>query len=66
VFVLVHVTLLDKRSKLLSPLLIMVRQKEDRFLMEASEAVATANAIAYLSQELHPAAIFLGLSRQKT
>ena len=63
VLVFVHVTLLDNRSEFLSPLLISVRQEDGQFLVEASQAVATANAIAYLSQELHPAAIYLGLSR---
>jgi hypothetical protein len=62
--VFVHVTLLDNRSEFLSPLLISVREENGRYLVEASQAVATANAIAYLSQELHPAAIYLGLSRQ--
>lgn len=62
--VFVHVTLLDNRSEFLSPLLISVRQEERQFLVEASQAVATANAIAYISQELHPRAIYLGLSRQ--
>ena len=32
--------------------------------MEASQAVAKANAVAYISELLHPAAIYLGLSRQ--
>ncbi len=59
----VHVTLLDNRSEFLSPLLISVRQEDGQYLVEASQAVATANAVAYLSQELHPAAIYLGLSR---
>jgi len=62
--VFVHVTLLDNRSQFLSPLLISVRRESGQFLVEASQAVATANAVAYLSQELHPAAIYLGLSRQ--
>ena len=63
VLVFVHVTLLDNRSEFLSPLLISVRQEGGRFLVEASQAVATANAIAYLSQEMHPGAIYLTLSR---
>jgi hypothetical protein len=62
--VFVHVTLLDNRSQFLSPLLISVRREGGQFLVEAFQAVATANAVAYLSQELHPAAIYLGLSRQ--
>ena len=64
VLVFVHVTLLDNRSEFLSPLLITVRQEDDQFLVEASQAVAKANAVAFLSEELHPAAIYLGLSRQ--
>jgi hypothetical protein len=64
VLLFVHVTLLDNRSEFLSPLLIAVRQEDGQFLVEASQAVAKANAVAYLSQELHPAAIYLGLSRQ--
>jgi hypothetical protein len=58
------VTLLDNRSEFLSPLLITIRQEDGQFLVEASQAVAKANAVAYLSQELHPAALYLGLSRQ--
>ena len=64
VLVFVHVTLLDNRSEFLSPLLISVRQEDGQFLVDASQAVATANAVAYLSQELRPGAIYLGLSRQ--
>ena len=59
----VHVSLLDNRSEFLSPLEITVRQEDGQYLVEASQAVAAANAIAYLSELLHPAAIYLGLSR---
>lgn len=59
-----QVTLLDNRSEFLSPLLISVRQEDGEYLVQTSQAVATANAVAYLSQELHPSAIYLGLSRQ--
>jgi hypothetical protein len=59
----VHVSLLDNRSEFLSPLEITVREEDGQYLVEASQAVATANAIAYLSELLHPAAIYLGLSR---
>lgn len=64
VLAFVHVRLLDNRSEFLSPLEITVRQENGQYLVEASQAVATANAVAYLSQLLHPAAIYLGLSRQ--
>jgi hypothetical protein len=59
----VHVGLLDNRSEFLSPLEITVREEDGQYLVQASQAVATANAIAYLSELLHPAAIYLGLSR---
>ena len=64
VLVFVHVKLLDNRSEFLSTLLISVRQEDEQYLVEASQAVATANAVAYLIQELHPAAIYIRLSRQ--
>ena len=60
----VHVRLLDNRSEFLSPLEITVRQEDGQYLVEASQAVAKANAVAYISELLHPAAIYLGLSRQ--
>jgi hypothetical protein len=59
----VHVSLLDNRSEFLSPLEITVRQEDGQYLIEASQSVATANAIAYLSELMHPTAIYLGLSR---
>jgi hypothetical protein len=62
--VFVSVRLLDNRSEFLSPLVISVRQDGDQYLVEASQAVAKANAVAYLSELLHPAAIYVGLSRQ--
>lgn len=62
--VFVHVTLLDNRSEFLSPLEISVKQEGSDYLVEASQATAIANALAYLSELLHPGSIFLGLSRQ--
>ena len=41
-----------------------MREEDGQYLVEASQAVAKANAVAYLSELLHPAAIYLGLSRQ--
>jgi hypothetical protein len=61
--VFVHISLLDNRSEFLSPLVITVRKSGDQYLVEASQAVATANAVAYLSELLHPAAIYIRLSR---
>lgn len=60
----VRVTLLDNRSEFLSPIEIRVHQENGDYLIEASQAVARANAIAYLSQLLHPQAVFLRLTRQ--
>jgi len=62
--VFVHVSLLDNRSEFLSPLEISVKEEDGQYLVEASQAVAKANAVAYISEVLHPAAIYLGLSRQ--
>jgi hypothetical protein len=62
--VFVHVRLLDNRSEFLSPLEISVTEEAGQYLVEASQAVAKANAVAYISELLHPAAIYLGLSRQ--
>jgi hypothetical protein len=62
--VFAHVTLLDNRSEFLSPLEITIRKEYTHYAVEASQAVAIANAIAYLSELLKPNALYLGLSRQ--
>jgi hypothetical protein len=58
-----HVKLLDNRSEFLSPLEITVKQEDGQYLVEVSQAVAIANAIAFLSELLEPIGMFLGLSR---
>ncbi len=58
----VRVKLLDNRSEFLSPIELKVRQDNGNYLIEASQAVARANAIAYLSELIHPAAIFIRLT----
>ena len=63
VLAFVHVTLLDDRNEFLSPLEITVKQEDRQYLVEASQAVAIANAVAYLSELLRPRAIYIGLSR---
>ncbi len=60
----VNIQLIDNRSEFLSPLSVKVTCDGDDVLIEASQAVAIANAIAYLSELIHPNAIFLGLTRQ--
>ena len=59
----VHVRLLDNRSEFFAPLRIKVRRRGDSYLVEASQAIAIANTIAYLSELLDPIGIFLGLTR---
>jgi hypothetical protein len=59
-----HVGLLDNRSEFLSPLYIKVTREDSVYLVEVSQAVAIANAVAYLSELLHPISILIGLSRQ--
>ncbi|MGA8025919.1 MAG: hypothetical protein WB992_02155 [Bryobacteraceae bacterium] len=61
-FVKVH--LLDNRSEFLSPIEIEVSREDGQYLVNASQAVAEANAIAYLSELIHPAGIFIRLTRQ--
>lgn len=60
----VRIRLLDNRSEFLSPIDIHVRKDNGNYLIDASPAVARANAIAYLSELIHPAAIFIRLTLQ--
>jgi hypothetical protein len=60
----VHVKLLDNRSEFLSPIEISITEESGHYILTASQAVATANALAYLIELLHPSRVFLGLSRQ--
>jgi len=60
----VHVRLLDNRSEFLGPVKLRIRKDDDNYVIEASEAVAIANTIAYLSEVIDPISIFIGLSRQ--
>jgi len=59
-----HVSLLDNRSEFLSPLYIKVTHEHSAFLVEVSQAVAIANAVAYMSEALHPISVVMGLSRK--
>lgn len=60
----VHVQLLDNRSDFLASLQVRVAEDAGEYLIEISQAIAIANAIAYVSQLLDPISIFLGLSRR--
>jgi hypothetical protein len=59
----VSVILLDNRSEFLSPIEITLIQEGGEYLIKASQAVAKANTIAYLSELMHPAGIFVRLTR---
>jgi hypothetical protein len=60
----VKVELLDNRSEFLSPIEVTVKSQGGDYFISASQAVARANAIAYLSELIHPVAIFISLTRQ--
>lgn len=60
----VHVELLDNRSEFLANLQVRVIEDSGHYLIEISRAIAIANTIAYISEELDPIRIFLQLSRQ--
>ncbi|MES1257353.1 MAG: hypothetical protein ABUS51_02940 [Acidobacteriota bacterium] len=59
-----HMELLDNRSEFVSRLEISVTKEGDEYLIEARQAAAIANAVAYVSELLQPRALYLGLSRQ--
>ena len=59
-----RVSLVDNRSEFLSPIEIRVTKEDDVYLIQASQAVARANAIAYLTELIRPAAVFMQLTRQ--
>jgi len=42
-----------------------VRRDGDDYIIEISQAVATGNAVAYVSQQIHPRSVFLELSQRK-
>ncbi len=60
----VHVYLVDNRSEFIAPLEIQVRKESDEYIISVSQAVAIANALAFIIETLHPSGVFLGLSRQ--
>jgi hypothetical protein len=62
--VFIHVSLIDNRSEFLSPLVISVSQDDGHYVVEVSQAVATANALAYMVELARPGSLFMGLSRQ--
>ncbi|MEW5850965.1 MAG: hypothetical protein AB2A00_19415 [Myxococcota bacterium] len=60
-----HVTLGDDRSEFTAPCRVRVQQLNDEsYLIEVAGAVAIANTIAYVSEQLDPKSLFLGLTGQ--
>lgn len=57
-----HVNLLDNRSEFISRLRVSVRQEGRHYVIEAWGAVAIANTIAFLTEMIDPAGLFLILS----
>jgi hypothetical protein len=57
-----HVELNDDRSEFTGDLRARVRKDDGDYLIGVSGAVAIANAIAWISEELHPVALYLDLS----
>lgn len=60
----IHVNLLDNRSDFLAPLKVKVSKCDCDYNIEVYQAVAIANTIAYISEELQPISIFLDLTRR--
>ncbi len=61
------VTLRDDRSEFVAPLFIKVTKMEDNsenYFIEVSGAVAIPNTVAYISEQIDPIAIYLGLARK--
>lgn len=61
------ISLRDDRSEFESPLVIKISKMENNhhnYLIEVSGAVALPNTIAYISEQIDPIAIYLGLARQ--
>lgn len=60
------IKLLDDRSEFMGPLNLSVRKIPNsiHFHIEASGAIALANTIAYVSEQLDPIALYMGLARK--
>jgi len=58
----VHIVLADDTSEFKSTLRVRVRREETAYVITVEGAVAVANTIAWLSEQVDPIAIYLGLS----
>jgi hypothetical protein len=59
-----YVGLMDNRSEFYSCLRVKVTREGEDYLVEASGAVAIANTIAFLADELNPVSVILGLTQR--
>jgi hypothetical protein len=57
-----HVNLLDNRSEFISRLRVSVREEGEHYVIEVWGAVAIANTIAYVTELIDPATLFIMLS----
>jgi hypothetical protein len=57
-----HVNLLDNRSEFISRLRVSVRQEGQHYVIEVWGAVAIANTIAFITEMIDPASLFIMLS----
>lgn len=66
--VFLEIKLRDDRSDFISPLEISVtslqNSKKTNYLVQVSGAVAIPNTVAYISEQLHPNSVCLGLARK--
>lgn len=62
-FAFVHVELGNDRSRFDTELKVHVRRRGEDYYVRVVNAVAVANTIAYLSEQLDPISLFLGLTR---
>ena len=63
-FLFLHVKLLDNRSEFASPLEVTIQKAGNDYIVEAYNAVAIANSIAFISEAIDPISIFIGLTRR--
>ena len=56
--------LLDNRSEFLAPLEVEISRDGQDYVIEVFGAAAIANTIAYISEQIDPISIFIGLTRQ--
>lgn len=59
--VFLHITLLEDTSNFSSPIRVKVSRQDGEFVIEVRDAVAVANAIAYIAIELRAAEVVIGL-----